>query len=274
MADYQKDNGLSMEEYFNEGLTGEPEMENPFEPATKETHHASASGKRSLLSRDRRGKGKSDPKRLRRIGICAGAAALVILIISIAAFLAHRRNDGIRHTEKFAKLLGQPMATAQNSGSLDVSGKSAYPAVTGMMPAGSYTAESRRKCKVEGVHLPEWSIILSPQAEQLGAVTYYHYELLEDDMLGKKRKSYLDPASVPQGADPERTEDALGLSPYSISYLADGTQVRTYRYYFVDGETKDCTSYIITASWNAAGVLSDISDERLDYIGSILQPKS
>ena len=75
-----------------------------------------------------------------------------------------------------------------------------------------------------------------------------------------------------QGGDTARTEDALGLDPYSISYLADGSQTRTYRYYFIDGETKDCTSYIITASWNASGVLSNITDQRYDYIGQILQP--
>ena len=105
-------------------------------------------------------------------------------------------------------------------------------------------------------------------------MTYYHYELLEDDMLGQKRKSYLDPASVTKGGDTARTEDELGLSPYSISYLADGRQIRTYRYYFIDGETKDCTSYIITASWNASGVLNEITDQRYDYIGRILQPGS
>lgn len=268
MAEHQQDNGLSMEEYFNEGLTEEPEMANPFEPAKKETHLAQK--KRSLFRKS--GNGKADPKRLKRIGIVAGGALLTVLIIVLLVYMAHRRNDGIRHTEKFAKLLGQPMATAQSSGSLDVSGKSAYSAVTGMIPDGAYAAESRRKCKVEGVYLPEWSIILTPDAEKLGAVTYYHYELLEDDMLGKKRKAYLDPASVPQGGDTARTEDALGLDPYSISYLADGSQTRTYRYYFIDGETKDCTSYIITASWNASGVLSNITDQRYDYIGQILQP--
>ncbi len=271
MADHRQDNGLSMEEYFNEGLTEEPEMANPFEPVKKETHLAAK--KRSLFRKSGAKDGKADKNRLKRLGIAAGGIAAVILFISLAVFFAHRRNDGVRHTEKFAKLLGQPMATAQSSGSLDVSGKSAYSAVTGMMPDGAYAAESRRKCKVEGVYLPEWSIVLTPDAEKLGAVTYYHYELLEDDMLGKKRKSYLDPASVPQGGDPARTEDALGLDPYSISYRSDGTQVRTYRYYFVDGETKDCTSYIITATWNASGVLTGISDQRYDYIGMILQPE-
>lgn len=268
MAEQRQDNGLSMEEYFSEGLTEEPEMANPFEPAKRETRQSSS--KRSLFKKNK----KDGQINWKRIGIIAGSAAAAFLIIFLIVFISKRRNDGVRHTEKFAKLLGQPMATAQSGGSLSVSGKSAYGGVSGMIPAGSYAAESKRECKVEGVHLPEWSIILTPDGDNLGSVTYYHYELLEDDMLGKKRKSYLDPASVTQGGDTARTEDELGLSPYSISYLADGKQIRTYRYYFVDGETKDCTSYIITATWNASGVLNSITDQRYDYIGSILQPGS
>lgn len=265
MAEQQKDNGISMEEYFTEGLMEEPEMENPFEPEKKATRQPAP--KRSLLR-----KVKRDKVSLKRFGMIAGAATLVILIIALSVFFARRRNDGIRHTEKFAKLLGQPMATAQSGGSLSVSGKSAYGAVTALIPEGCYVAESRRECKVEGVHLPEWSIILTPEADNLGEVTYYHYELLEDDMLGKKRKSYLDPATVTQRADTAQTEDELDLSPYSISYHADGKQIRTYRYYFVDGETKDCTSYIITATFNASGFLNEITDQRYEYIGTILQP--
>ena len=265
MADKEKNEELSMESYFQNGLLDDEEPKNPFEPQ-KQAKQAKNRTKNAK-------KPGSKPGKLKKILIITGIAAAIILIIVIVAIIQHRRNDGERISEKISAGLGGSIGAVQQMGGVDLSGQSKYAVINTLLPANSFVAESRKECKVEGVNLPEWTIVCETADEKLNTVTYYHYELLEKNYLGTERKSYLDPKTVQNGSDVESAESALGLKPYSISYLADKSQKREYRYCYKDAETGDRTSYIITALWNESGVLTLISDARVDFLASILKPQ-
>ena len=264
MADKEHTEELSMESYFQNGLADDREPNNPFEPAKQERTAKKSSSKKPHFT------GKLQPKRLL---IVAGITAALIITIIIIVIIQKRRNDGVRIAGKIAAGLGGSVGAVQQIGGIDLHGQSAYPVLNGILPTGCFVTESPKTCKVEGVVLPEWTVVCETAEDKLSSVTYYHYEVLEDNYLGEERKSYLDPKTMPQGADVDKVESALGISPYSISYLADKTEVREYRYFFKDAETSDRTSYTITASWNAQGVLSGITDVRVDFIGTILKPR-
>ena len=266
MADKERTDELSMETYFQNGLQDDQEPNNPFEPAKQEKHAKARSSKIRKLS-------GAKPGKLKRILIVAGIAAAIILIIVIVAVIQRRRNDGVRISSKISAGLGGPIGAINEMGGVDISGQSKYAVINGLLPAGSFVTESRKECKVEGVNLPQWTIVCETDDSKLTSVTYYHYELLEKNYLGTERKSYLDPKTVPSGADIEKVESFLGLEPYSITYLADKSQQREYRYCFKDAETGDRTSYIITAVWNETGILSLCSDTRVDFLAAILKPR-
>ena len=268
MADKEKTQDFSMDAYFTNGLAQDAEPNNPFEPKASEKK----SEKRMM--KDKKQKGDRAPlSKGKKILIVSGVIAAAVLIISLSIFIAHRRNDGMRYARKLSTAIGAQMSSAQDAVSIDLHGQSSYPVLNAQLGDGTQIAESRKQCKVQGVYLPEWAIFCKPSDQRLNAVVYYNYELLEDNALGKERKSYLDKTTVQQGTDIENAESIMNLEPYSVTFALDGSQIREYRYCYKDAETKDMTSYVITAVWNAAGALTDITDQRVDFISTVLNPK-
>ena len=121
-----------------------------------------------------------------------------------------------------------------------------------------------------GVTLPQWSIICHTDGDYLANVTYYDYTQLVKNAFGTERKSYLDPNLISGALTVAQVEEQLGLTPYSITYGADQTQQRCYRYCYQDGETGDLVAYTITADWDQDGTLQGISDLRVNYITQLL----
>lgn len=260
MADKALKKDLDMENYFDEGLAEKTEPNNPFEILEPEQPRRKKST----------GKKKSAAKR-RRILIAAAAVLLLVLILAIALLIARRRNDGARYARKLAGGIGQQITAATKSAGVTLAQESSYATLNKLYASYQGIAESKKSCHIEGVKLPQWAIFCNTDAEELTNVTYYNYALLEDNIFGTERKSYLDPNLVTIGGTTSQVEDQLGLKPYRIQYLQGKQELREYRYCYKDRDSDEIVSYVITAVWDESGALQNYpTDVRRNYIGTLL----
>lgn len=262
MADQEQRDDLTMEGYFNEGLADGAEPNNPFEVLEPEQPRKKRTG-----TKKRRGLRNV---RTRRILIAAGAAAILIIALIIAIIVRMRKNDGARYALKLSQNIGQPVSSAAKNAGVSLADSSRFSTLNKLYASYQGMTESGKTCQIQGVKLPEWAIFCNTDAEELTNVTYYNYALLEKNVFGTVRKSYLDPNLVDVGASPDRVQEQLDLVPYRIQYLEGKTELREYRYCYEDGDSDEIVSYVITAVWDENGALKSISDTRRNYIGTLL----
>ncbi len=200
--------------------------------------------------------------------ICALTA--VGLIGGIVIYINIRRNDGAKYAEKLSLSIGASVADAQKISKIELTDASEYPLLNQLIPSSGSMYESTKSAKIQGVTMPEWLIHCDINDGVVGEITYYNFEILEDNAYGIERKTYLDPASLSVGCTPDQAESILGLSPYATYYHTDRTETREYRYCYEDGETGNLTAYIITTKWSAEGGMVSASDVRVDFLAQIL----
>ena len=251
---------LSMENYFNEGLADRSEPNNPFEVAEQDPPKRGKSGKK-------RGGKKS---RFKKILIIIALIAALGLALFLFVFISRLRNDGARYAKKLAGKIGSPLASAQKAADIELKNESAYSTLNNLFASYQAIAESKKSCRIEGVKLPQWAIFCNTNADDLSNVTYYNYKVLEKNAFGTERKSYNDPKLVNLGSRVEDAEAKLELEPYRIQYLQGKNELREYRYCYEDKESGDIVAYVITGIWDENGLLTNITDSRKNYIGSLL----
>lgn len=262
MADKQLQDDLSMDDYFENGALREP-------PAAPPKSAVRGSKKKSRIPSGKRQKRAALGKRFLMIG-CAVIA--LGLIIGLTVYINKRKNDGARYAQKFSLCIGNTLQDAKSNVNLSLSDSSDYAILNNLNEPFAACAVSKKQAKVQGVAMPEWSIICRTDGDILTEVWYYAYEVLEGNPYGIERKAYLDPTQVAVNATTEQAEDQMKLSPYCIRYNAQHEQIREYRYCFEDAETGDLTAYIITGTWNASGeLLSPLTDRRVDFLTAILR---
>ena len=254
-----------MDGYFNERLSEDVEPMNPFEIQETEPSKKSKKGKRNLGKKLKNVNFKS-----KKTVIIAAAVLVLILLLIIFIWLSKRRNDGARYAKLLSQNIGRSVRTAEKKAGIDLKEESDYATLNQLYISYQAIAESKKDCKIQGVHLPEWAIFCNTEASELTSVTYYNYELLEDSIFGTERKSYLDPNLIPTGSTVKEVEKKLDLEPYRIQYQQGKIQLREYRYCYDDKESGDVVSYAITAKWNEDGELAEIKDIRRNYIGTLL----
>lgn len=251
---------LSMENYFNEGLADRTEPNNPFEVAEQDPPKRSRSGKK-------RGSRKSG---LKRALIILAVAAVLALALFLFIVISRLHNDGARYAKKLSERIGSQLSVATKSADISTKSESDYPTLRNLFASYQAIAESKKSCRIEGVKLPQWAIFCNTDAEDLTAVTYYNYKVLEKNIFGTERKSYIDPKLVSLGSSVEETEAKLELEPYRIQYLQGKNELREYRYCYEDKDSGDIVAYVITGVWDESGALTAIPDARKNYIGSLL----
>lgn len=259
MADQDRTGELSINNYFDEGLADGTEPNNPFEVLEPEEPKK----KKKTVSKRRQ------PKR-KRILVVLCVLAVLILAFVIFIFVQHRRNDGQRYARKFSENIGKQITSAQKAAGITPKQRSDYATLNSLYSSYQGIAESGRSCRIQGVKMPEWAIFLNTDAEELTNVTYYNYNLLEKNVFGTERKAYIDHQPIQRGSSVEAVEQTLDLVPYRIQYLQGKTELREYRYCYKDGDSGEIVSYVITALWDENGVLTDISQTKRNYIGTLL----
>ncbi|MBR3045404.1 MAG: hypothetical protein IKI45_13095 [Oscillospiraceae bacterium] len=261
MADHDKTGELSINNYFDEGLADGTEPNNPFEvlePEEPKKKKKTVSSKRSRR-----------PGHKRVLVVLCVILALILAAV-IFFFIQHRRNDGQRYAKKFSENIGKQITSAQKAAGITPKQRSDYATLNSLYSSYQGIAESSKSCRIQGVKMPEWAIFLNTDAEELTNVTYYNYDLLEKNVFGTERKAYIDHQSIKPGATLETVEQTLDLVPYRIQYLQGKTELREYRYCYKDGNSDEIASYVITALWDENGVLTDISQTKRNYIGTLL----
>ncbi len=257
MAGKEKNADLSINNYFDEGLANGTEPNNPFEILEPEQVKKKKTVKRNHIKR-------------KRVLITLAILLILILAVVIFIFIQHRRNDGQRYARKLADNIGKQISSVQKASGTTLNQRSSYSTLNNLYASYQAITESGKSCRIQGIKLPEWAIFLNTEANELTNVTYYNYELLEKNVFGTERKAYLDPYQIKTGATSEEVETLLGLEPYRIQYLQGKTELREYRYCYEDGDTDEVVSYVITVVWDETGALTSISDNRRNYIGTLL----
>ena len=253
-----------MDNYVNERLAEDIEPNNPFETPLQDT-----AKKKKKRFNPKNLRGKVNLRSKKTLVILAVIAALILFLI-LFIWISKRRNDGARYARLLAQNIGSPINSARKAAGIDLSTESRYITLNQLYISYQAIAESKKECKIQGVHLPEWAIFCNTEANELTNVTYYNYELLEDSIFGTERKSYIDPKLVPENSGITDTEKKLDLSPYRIQYLQNRTQLREYRYCYDDKETGDVVAYAIIATWDEKGNRLSLEDYRRNYIGTLL----
>ena len=259
MADKEHTGELSINSYFDEGLADGTEPNNPFEVLEPEQPKKK---KKKVVRRNH--------VKRKRILVIFCILLVLLLAAVIFIFIQHLRNDGQRYAKRFSENINKQLSTAVKNAGISPKDRSAYSTLNNIYSSYQGIAESSKHCRVQGIKLPEWAIFLNTDADELTNVTYYNYELLEKNIFGTERKAYIDPKQVPDGSNPEAVELALDLEPYRIQYLQGKTELREYRYCYKDGDSGEIVSYVITALWDENGVLTDISQTKRNYIGTLL----
>ncbi len=265
MADKNNTGEFSMDSYVNERLSEDVEPMNPFE-----VQPAEPSKKAKKRGRNLGKKLKNVNFKSKKALIIAAAFLVLIIFLIIFIWLRVRRNDGARYARLLSQNIGRSVKTAEKKAGIDLKDESEFATLNQLYISYQAIAESKKDCKIQGVHLPEWAIFCNTDANELTSVTYYNYELLEDSIFGTERKSYIDPWLIPQGSSIKDVEKKLDLEPYRIQYQQGKIQLREYRYCYDDKESGDVVSYAITAKWNENGELAEIKDIRRNYIGTLL----
>ncbi len=260
MAGKDTTSELSMENYFNEGLADRTEPNNPFEVAEQDPPKRGRPGKK-------RGGKKSG---LKRVLIILAVAAALALALFLFIMISRLRNDGARYAKKLSERIGSQLKIAEKSADVTLKSESDYPTLKNLFSSYQAIAESKKSCRIEGVKLPQWAIFCNTDADDLTTVTYYNYKVLEKNIFGTERKSYIDPQLVSLGTSVADTEAKLELEPYRIQYLQGKNELREYRYCYEDKDSGDIVAYVITGIWDESGALTAIPDTRKNYIGSLL----
>ena len=257
MADRQYHDDIPMDDYYENGML----REDPDDiPAAKKKHNVPS------------GKSKRQAAMGKKIIIGACGIAAAALIITVAVLVSKRSNDGNRFAEKLSQCIGSQIQTAQSSSKIDLDSQTGFALIDNTLSDGASCTASKKTATVQGVSIPEWAIICNSPDGTLFDVWFYQYEMLEDTPYGIKRKAYLDPHQTAAGATTDQLEETLGIKPYCIHYLNDGTQTREYRYCFKDAETDNLTAYIITANFDRTGMLIGApADRRVDFMSAILR---
>lgn len=245
-----------MDEYFNEGLAEQKEIENPFE--------IQQTGKKGKKNRK-----KSHPK-LKRFLVILAVAAVLAAALFVFILVSRVKNDGARYARKLSEQIGVQIGDAQKKADVTLVANSAYPTLNSLFASYQGMFESKKSCRISGVKMPEWAIFCNTDAEELTNITYYNYAVLEKNVFGTNRKSYIDPNLVPLSISPEEAEEYLNLKPYLVQYLQGKTVLREYRYCYKDGDSGDNVAYVITAVWDENNQLTSITDNRKNYIGTLL----
>lgn len=259
MADRQIQDDLSMDDYFENGTLRE---------SPTETEASTPRRKKSRVPSGKRKKRAALGKRFLMISCVVVALGL---IIGLSIYVTGRKNDGARYAQKFSLCIGNTIQDAKSNVKLALTESSDYTILNHLNQPFAACAVSKKQAEVQGVTLPEWSIICRTDGDILTEVWYYSYEVLEDNPYGIERKAYFDPSQVAANVSPEQAEDQMKLSPYCIRYQADHTQIREYRYCFEDAETGDLTAYIITGTWDTNDELLSLTDRRVDFLTAILK---
>lgn len=258
ISDTQKISASEVNDYYEDELSRDSEVNNPFEPAEHKGEKKPAPKKKRSF------------RNLRKVLLIAVAAVLVFLIAFLLILLAHRRNDGARFAAKLAEGLGSQIQTAESAAEIKLKNESAFASINQVYPEHAAMAESKKTCEILDVKLPQWAIICHTEGDLLNSVTYYDYTVLVKNPLGIERKSYIDPNEFTGAMTADELKEKLGLSPFSVNYNKDGSVQRTYRYCYKDGETKGLVSYTITADFDMSGVLRGMTDARTNYLARIL----
>lgn len=259
MAEHSNTHEMSMDDYFKSELANGKEPNNPFER-----------GERKQRQGRKGSRGARTSLKFKRILIAVCAVILLVLIIWLVVFLLKRSNDGARHAEMLASSIGAQLTTAQSEAKVTLKGESEYKAFNQVYPEHSAMTESRRSCRINGIYMPEWAILCDVEGNTLRTVCYYDYTRLEKNAFGTERKAYLDTKNIPEKQTVAQVEQFLDLMPFSVEYTNERTTIRTYRYCYEDRETRNLTSYIITANFDVNGILTNITDQPMNYIGQLL----
>lgn len=265
----EREDDLSMDRYFDEGLSEDIEENNPFEQPVRKKRTKKSPAKSAASNAARSGLQKLR-KNFKIVLFALGIVAVLVIVIIVVSLISKRNNDGKRFALQLSDSINLSLDTAMQTTGFQLDADSQFPSVNQIFSFYNYKLESKKDVVVQNVTLPQWLILCERDGSNLQGVLFYDFRVLEDNVFGVKRKGYLDPNTVQQGMTADEAEAALDMDPYCIHYLGNNTQQRDYRYCYKDGETGNLVSYTITVALNPNGSVTGVTDARGDYMSGLL----
>jgi hypothetical protein len=203
------------------------------------------------------------------IGIMAVIAVVVAAVIIISSL---KKSEGERIFENVP--LGRTVDIVDKDTGVTFDVSSGYPILPQIAPFG-YVKESDGGVKVEGVHLPEWAVLLSKNAQNnIDKVSYYEFAVLKSSWKGQTLSEKLDTGVIKYGQKIRDVERAVGIAPYAmIATLDNNTTECVFRYNAPDENGNSHVYNLSVYIDDADDTVKDVVEAECDYIGFFLAVK-
>jgi hypothetical protein len=227
---------------------------------------------RSEVSTAQRGKRRSRRQKLiSRIKLILGIAAVIAVVVAAVVIISSlKKSEGERIFENVP--LGRTVDIADKDTGVTFDVSSEYPVLQQIEPF-SYVSEAGGGVKVEGVHLPEWAVLLTKNAQNnISKVSYYEFAALKSSWKGQTINAKIDTGVIEYGQKIKDVQKTIGLTPYAmIATLDNNTTECVFRYNATD-ENGDNRVYNLSVYIDDADdTVKDVTETECNYIAFFLR---
>lgn len=209
-----------------------------------------------------------------RIGAIALLLAIVIVLWAVISGSV-RMSKGRKIFDAVPLGRNAEFIATQTGGDFAAAGGSEYGALNYMAGNYNYVCEAEKAVTVDGIPLPEWTVLLREKGDAVTEAKLYNFGVLKHGWMGERTADMIEPtAAVEFGIPVKKAEQSLGLKPYVIIKESErNTSTYVYRYHYTDSATgSNCVRNLYVVANDAdGGKVGGAYDEQLDYLGLILE---
>lgn len=219
-------------------------------------------------------------KNKRKKFIIAVRVGAVVLLLAIAVVLYAVISGSVRMSKGRKIFDAVPLGrdaefiATQTGGTFAAAGGSEYGALNYMSGNYNYVCEAEKSVTVDGIPLPEWTVLLREKGGAVTEAKLYNFGVLKHGWMGERTADMIEPtAAVEFGSTVKAAERSLGLKPYVIIKESErNTSTYVYRYHYTDSATgSNCVRNLYVVASDVDGKVGGAYDEQLDYLGLILE---
>ena len=218
---------------------------------------------------------KTDGKKFKPNGkaikVAAAAIVIVLLIAGIIfVLLKFSTTEGEKITQSVP--IGRDIDYAETKAGVDFTTASKYSALKSV-DKFDYVYEADHSIKIDGIFLPEWSVMLSEGDDKtISRVAYYDFAQLQKSWKGNLQKAEIPSGTVIFGMKENAVDKAVGMKPYATIKDINNTSTSVYRYCYPEAETGNiivCNYFVVYN--DVDGTVKDVHSSVIDYCASMLK---
>lgn len=250
---------------ISQALTEQKCAEDKTEPEKKKT--ALRFGGKKKKS-DKKDKPENNKKLLRIVIAAVVVIAIVAVIIYVLSVFSVSAGEKVTRNVP----LGRDIDYVETKAGVDFTTASKYASLKNVA-SYDYVCESDNGIKIDGIHLPEWTVMLGLSGDKtVNRVVYYDFSQLQKSWKGDQHKEEIASGTVIYGMKESAVGKALGMKPYTIIKDIDNTSTYVYRYCYPEAETGNtivCNYFVVFDDID--GTVKDVHSSVIDYCGTMLK---